>query len=180
MWRRERDSNPRGAYTPTRFPGVRLKPLGHPSKSRRNLAVAAGPRKHPDNCRHTLAIAGKSAKLAALTAIKGNALRRSLLAISILLLVVAVVVLFMGLIEHGGWAKPSIASVWAGINANSLIGFGALVEQRIDQSLWLDVVLPFLATWPMWSLPAIVGIILLVIGLLTRSNQCRDGAAQSG
>gem|GEM_PF-5770347 len=28
-WRREGDSNPRGALTPTRFPGVRLKPLGH-------------------------------------------------------------------------------------------------------------------------------------------------------
>jgi hypothetical protein len=26
-----RDSNPREAFTPTRFPGVRLKPLGHPS-----------------------------------------------------------------------------------------------------------------------------------------------------
>ena len=30
-WRRERDSNPRDAYTPTRFPSVRLQPLGHPS-----------------------------------------------------------------------------------------------------------------------------------------------------
>ena len=35
IWRREGDSNPRGAFTPTRFPGVRLKPLGHPS----NLTV---------------------------------------------------------------------------------------------------------------------------------------------
>ncbi len=31
IWRRERDSNPRGAFTPTRFPSVRLQPLGHPS-----------------------------------------------------------------------------------------------------------------------------------------------------
>ena len=30
-WRRDGDSNPGGAFTPTRFPGVRLKPLGHPS-----------------------------------------------------------------------------------------------------------------------------------------------------
>ena len=30
-WRRDGDSNPGGASTPTRFPGVRLKPLGHPS-----------------------------------------------------------------------------------------------------------------------------------------------------
>ena len=31
-WRRDGDSNPGGALTPTRFPGVRLKPLGHPSQ----------------------------------------------------------------------------------------------------------------------------------------------------
>ena len=31
IWRRDGDSNPGGAFTPTRFPGVRLKPLGHPS-----------------------------------------------------------------------------------------------------------------------------------------------------
>ena len=28
-WRRERDSNPRDGFPPTRFPGVRLRPLGH-------------------------------------------------------------------------------------------------------------------------------------------------------
>ncbi len=33
-WRREWDSNPRYAFTYTRFPSVRLKPLGHPSASR--------------------------------------------------------------------------------------------------------------------------------------------------
>ena len=33
-WRREWDSNPRYACAHTRFPSVRLKPLGHPSGSR--------------------------------------------------------------------------------------------------------------------------------------------------
>ena len=33
-WRIGRDSNPRGALTPTHFPGVRLRPLGHRSASR--------------------------------------------------------------------------------------------------------------------------------------------------
>jgi site-specific DNA recombinase len=37
-WRRERDSNPRYAFTHTRFPSVRLKPLGHPSVPPRSLA----------------------------------------------------------------------------------------------------------------------------------------------
>jgi hypothetical protein len=30
-WRRERDSNPRYGFPQTRFPSVRLQPLGHPS-----------------------------------------------------------------------------------------------------------------------------------------------------
>src|SRR3978361_523507 len=34
FWRRERDSNPRYAFTHTRFPSVRLKPLGHLSCAR--------------------------------------------------------------------------------------------------------------------------------------------------
>jgi site-specific DNA recombinase len=32
-WRKEWDSNPRYAFTHTRFPSVRLKPLGHPSRA---------------------------------------------------------------------------------------------------------------------------------------------------
>ena len=31
VWRRERDSNPRYGFPHTRFPSVRLQPLGHPS-----------------------------------------------------------------------------------------------------------------------------------------------------
>jgi hypothetical protein len=31
LWRRERDSNPRYGFPQTRFPSVRLQPLGHPS-----------------------------------------------------------------------------------------------------------------------------------------------------
>jgi hypothetical protein len=33
-WRRGRDSNPRYGFPHTHFPGVRLRPLGHPSSSR--------------------------------------------------------------------------------------------------------------------------------------------------
>jgi hypothetical protein len=96
--------------------------------------------------------------------------RRTLIVLSILLFVVAAVLLAMGLIDYGDWAKPSIASVWAGISANSLVGFGALVEQKIDADLWFDVLLPFL-TWPAWAPPAIVGAILLAVGLLVRSKR---------
>ncbi len=34
LWRRGRDSNPRGSYPPTRFPSVLLRPLGHLSNPR--------------------------------------------------------------------------------------------------------------------------------------------------
>ena len=97
-------------------------------------------------------------------------MRRMLVAIAALLFVAAVVLIGLGLIDYGDWAKPSIASVWAGIDTNSLVGFGALIEQKVDQDLWLDVVLPFL-TWPAWSLPAIVGLIVGGIALLIRPRR---------
>ncbi len=42
-WRRERDSNPRDGFPSTHFPGVRLRPLGHPSVARAPVATAAFP-----------------------------------------------------------------------------------------------------------------------------------------
>jgi hypothetical protein len=47
-WRREWDSNPRYAYTHTRFPSVRLKPLGHLSRARRRSIAAQGRPENPD------------------------------------------------------------------------------------------------------------------------------------
>ena len=41
FWRREWDSNPRYAFTHTRVPGVRLKPLGHLSAQRRTTKCPA-------------------------------------------------------------------------------------------------------------------------------------------
>ena len=41
-WRRGRDSNPRYALTHTRFPSVRLKPLGHPSGITQDNNIVAG------------------------------------------------------------------------------------------------------------------------------------------
>ena len=42
-----RDSNSRGLLHPTRFPGVRLKPLGHPSINRRRQAAHITPHYSP-------------------------------------------------------------------------------------------------------------------------------------
>ena len=41
-WRREWDSNPRYGFPYTRFPSVRLQPLGHLSKPRREAQYSGG------------------------------------------------------------------------------------------------------------------------------------------
>ena len=41
IWRRDRDSNPGDGHPPTRFPSVRLRPLGHLSVCRHRLETAA-------------------------------------------------------------------------------------------------------------------------------------------
>ena len=41
-WRRRRDSNPRDDSSPTHFPGVRLRPLGHVSDNRFNYLFPRG------------------------------------------------------------------------------------------------------------------------------------------
>lgn len=51
FWRKRRDSNPRYAFTYTHFPGVRLKPLGHPSASGRSYPLPAGRACRPNSGR---------------------------------------------------------------------------------------------------------------------------------
>ncbi len=46
-WRRGRDSNPRDGYPPTHFPGVRLRPLGHPSSKAPHYSEATPSSKPP-------------------------------------------------------------------------------------------------------------------------------------
>ena len=50
-WRKRRDSNPRYAFTYTHFPGVRLKPLGHPSPRGGAYACPAGRARRPNSGR---------------------------------------------------------------------------------------------------------------------------------
>ena len=54
----------------------------------------------------------------------------------------------------------SIGALWGTLYPNSLVGFGALVEKRVDPDLWLHVVLPVLG-WPAWMVPLLAGAILL-------------------
>jgi len=60
-------------------------------------------------------------------------------------------------------AGQSAGELWASIDANSLVGLGSLIENRIDPDLWVDVVLPAL-TWPAWLFAAVPGVLALVAG----------------
>ena len=89
-------------------------------------------------------------------------LRRLMSYLGLLLLAITAVIIVVNLFGDG-WLSPSIAEVWASINANSLVGFGSLVENQIDPDLWVDSILPLLSL-PAWSVPAVLGLILVLIG----------------
>lgn len=89
-------------------------------------------------------------------------MRRLIRYLGLLLLAVTVVIIVVNL-SGDDWLSPSIAEVWASIDANSLVGFGSLVENQIDPDLWVDSILPLLGL-PAWSVTALLGVILLLIG----------------
>jgi hypothetical protein len=62
--------------------------------------------------------------------------------------------------RDGIYQVLSIGEIWVTINANSLVGFGAMIEQRISPWLWLEVIVPLL-TLPAWLyLGALGGLVL--------------------
>ena len=69
-----------------------------------------------------------------------------------LLLFAALVALFVELFRWGRdgvYHVAAVGEVWVAINANSLIGFGAVIEQRLSPWLWLEIIVPLL-TLPAW------------------------------
>jgi len=58
--------------------------------------------------------------------------------------------------RDGVYQIVSIGEIWVGINANSLVGFGAVVEQRLSPWLWLEVIVPLL-TMPAWLILGVLG-----------------------
>ncbi|MEM7120995.1 MAG: hypothetical protein AAF563_06960 [Pseudomonadota bacterium] len=100
-------------------------------------------------------------------------MRRFIRYLGLLLLAVAVAIIVANLFQDG-WLSPSIAEVWASIDANSLVGFGSLVENEIDPDLWVDSILPLLGL-PVWSLPAFFGVIFVLIGSGGRRRRLSPG-----
>ncbi len=55
----------------------------------------------------------------------------------------------------------SVADLWVKIDANSLVGFQALIEKNVDPDLWLTIVLPALRC-PVWAITLVVSALLLL------------------
>ena len=68
----------------------------------------------------------------------------------------------LGWWRDGAWEFVSLGAVWAGVNANSLVGLGAFVEQSISPWLWFEIMVPLL-TLPLWLYLALPGAALLIV-----------------
>ena len=68
----------------------------------------------------------------------------------------------LGWWRDGAWEFVSLGAVWAGVNANSLVGLGAFVETSISPWLWSEIMVPLL-TLPLWLYLALPGAALLAI-----------------
>ena len=68
----------------------------------------------------------------------------------------------LGWWRDGAWEFVSLGAVWAGVNANSLVGLGAFVEKSISPWLWIEIMVPLL-TQPLWLYLAAPGAVLIII-----------------
>jgi hypothetical protein len=71
-----------------------------------------------------------------------------------------------GLFELVSWARgahatSSLGSIWFQIHANSLVGFQALIEQRISPMVWPPI--QALLTWPAWLVLGVPGLALILL-----------------
>ncbi len=89
------------------------------------------------------------------------------------LLVLAAILAFgaevVFLVKTGAYTMLTVGKIWAGIDANSLVGFGAFVEKSISPALWSDVLVP-LFSLPAWAVAGVPGAALVWF--------CRKGKAR--
>ena len=83
----------------------------------------------------------------------------------------ALAVEVVGSIRAGGYESIAVADAWFRINSNSLVGFGALIENRVSPDLWSEVLLPLLAL-PLWLVLAVPGALLAIV---SRRRRRRHG-----
>ena len=60
------------------------------------------------------------------------------------------------------YRTAAVGEIWAGIHANSLVGFGAIVEKSISPELWSEVLVPLLSQ-PAWLVLGVPGVVLAAL-----------------
>ncbi len=74
---------------------------------------------------------------------------------------IAMAVEAFGWWRDGVWEIVSLGGAWASINANSLVGLGAFVENSISPWLWIEIMVPLL-TLPLWLVLGLPGVVLVI------------------
>ena len=68
------------------------------------------------------------------------------------------------------WESLSLGAAWTSVNANSLVGLGAFVENSISPWLWIEILVPVLIQ-PRWLILGLTGAVLV---LITRRKRRRS------
>ena len=189
-WRREWDSNPRYGSPYTRFPSVRLKPLGHPStpgtgtfRPRAGGADVAGGRRFDKRRPVELAgiqlavIAWKQnpagvvyARRKGFSAMTNETIegRRSMIVgriIGYLLLLAALAVAardVFGWADAGSYHAIATGELWFTLHNGSLNLMQAVIQRYIAPSLW-DPVIVTVLLWPAWLVFGVPGAVLAAV-----------------
>ncbi len=76
----------------------------------------------------------------------------------------------VGAISGGGYDLIAGGELWADIHANSLVGFGALIEKNISPWLWGEIIVPILLA-PAWAIAVVPGLVLAILCRSRRKKQ---------
>ena len=95
-------------------------------------------------------------------------MRKIVLVVGAVLVLVAAVLLVRA-------PGEALGSLWASIDTNTLVGFGALIEKKVDPDLWSGVILPVL-DWPSWIVPLVLGAIMVLAARPWKRRDRRRGA----
>ena len=98
-------------------------------------------------------------------------MRKTLIGLGSLLLLAALALVLRD-------SSQSIAELWVSIDPNSLVGFGALIEKKVDPYLWTGFVLPLLKE-PAWLAPLVPGVLLILAGRPWRRSTVTDAEVES-
>ena len=93
--------------------------------------------------------------------IRGNIFRLSGVALLLAALLTLAVEAY-GWWRDDVWESASLGAAWASVNANSLVGLGAFVENSISPWLWIEILVPVLIQ-PLWLVLGLPGAVLVLI-----------------